>query len=134
MSLNLIVAGEALEEPIFIELSLCCIEIIDVQNIKGFTVLPDFEKEAPVACDLVFEIVKKMILPDKPRSPKTETESQVIEIAEVQEKNFLLDIFLSNDGKRFRTSFLADEDLTAHNAKVSQDHLVKIFDFWKEMV
>lgn len=126
MSLNLIVAGEALEEPIFIELSLSCIEIIDVQNIKGFTVLPDFEKEAPVACDLVFEIVKKMILPDRPQSPITESETQVIEIAEVQEKNFLLDIFLSNDGKRFRTSFLADEDLTAQSAKVSQGHLVKI--------
>ena len=32
------------------------------------------------------------------------------------------------------TSFLADEDLTAQTAKVSQDQLVKIFDFWKEMV
>ena len=120
LSLNLVVAGDILNEPIFIQLGLLSIGVIDVENTSGFTILPDFEKDDVQNSDLSFEIVKKMTLPELPvqTSPPIEVETQVIDIAEVQERNFLIDIFLSNDGKRFRTSFVADEDLTARVAKV----------------
>ena len=120
LSLNLVVAGDILNEPIFIQLGLLSIGVIDVENTSGFPILPDFEKDDVQNSDLSFEIVKKMTLPELPvqTSPPIEVETQVIDIAEVQERNFLIDIFLSNDGKRFRTSFVADEDLTARVAKV----------------